>query len=106
MSIYYIYVHVSFNSCAEHTDKLSRLVQFDESMTEALTWLTSTESKIAELDSAADAAEEHTDRSSLKEELKVRNLCSFIVVDCLSSNIDNSVGIHNTCVDFRTFLFQ
>ncbi|XP_046853066.1 dystrophin-like [Xenia sp. Carnegie-2017] len=84
------------SSCAEHTDKLSRLVQFDESMTEALTWLTSTESKIAELDSAADAAEEHTDRSSLKEELKVRNLCSFIVVDCLSSNIDNSVGIHNT----------
>jgi hypothetical protein len=41
-------------------------------MISALTWLTSAESKIAELDSAVDAAEEHPDLTSLKEELKVR----------------------------------
>ena len=35
---------------------LRRLVHFHESMISALTWLTSTESKIAELDSAVDAA--------------------------------------------------
>jgi hypothetical protein len=43
-------------------------------MISALTWLTSAESKIAELDSAVDAAEEHPDLTSLKEELKV---CRF-----------------------------
>ena len=103
-------MNVWLDSCNECKykleEQLNRLVQFHESMIEALTWLTSTESKIAELDSAADAAEEHTDRSSLKEELKVRNLFSFIVVDFLSSNIENRVGIHSTCVDFSTFLFQ
>ena len=40
-------------------------------MISALTWLTSAESKIAELDSAVDAAEEHPDLTTLKEELKV-----------------------------------
>ena len=53
-------------------EQLTRLVQFHENMISALTWLTSAESKIAELDSAVDAAEEHPDLTSLKEELKVR----------------------------------
>ncbi|XP_028414557.1 dystrophin-like isoform X10 [Dendronephthya gigantea] len=62
--------------CDERKDKLqemlTRLVQFHENMISALTWLTSAESKIAELDSAVDAAatEEQPDLSSLKDELK------------------------------------
>lgn len=54
-------------------DMLTRLVNFHENMISALTWLTSAESKIAELDSAVDAAtaEEHPDVSSLKSDLKV-----------------------------------
>lgn len=69
-----LYVHL-LSSCDERKDnlqeQLTRLVQFHENMISALTWLTSAESKIAELDSAVDAAEEHPDLTSLKEELKV-----------------------------------
>ena len=54
---------------------LKRLIQFHENMISALTWLTSTESKIAELDSAVDAAaaDENPDLATLKADLKVRD---------------------------------
>ena len=52
-------------------------------MISALTWLTSAESKIAELDSAVDAAEEHPDLTSLKEELKVQNRFLLYLYGCL-----------------------
>ena len=68
-----------YSRCDERKDKLqemlTRLVQFHENMTSALTWLTSAESKIAELDSTVDpaATEEHPDLTSLKEELKAHS---------------------------------
>ena len=68
-----------YSRCDERKDKLqemlTRLVQFHENMTSALTWLTSAESKIAELDSAVDAAarDKQPDLTLLKEELKVHS---------------------------------
>lgn len=50
------------------------MVQFHEDMINALTWLTSAESKVAELDSAVEATstEEQQDMEALRKELKVR----------------------------------
>ena len=65
---------LSYSRCDEKRDKLqempTRLVQFHENMTSALTWFTS-----LELDSAVDAAarDKQPDLTSLKEELKVRS---------------------------------
>ena len=52
------------------------MVRFHEDMINALTWLTSAESKVAELDSAADSTsgEEGYKVETLKTELTVRNL--------------------------------
>lgn len=62
---------------------LTRLVQFHENMISALTWLTSAESKIAELDSAVDAAatEEHPDVDSLKSDLQVKDFFYIMVTN-------------------------
>ncbi|XP_048577310.1 dystrophin isoform X2 [Nematostella vectensis] len=46
-----------------------RMVQFHEEMIHALTWLTTAESKVAELDSAVDTTEAE-DRDALKAEIK------------------------------------
>lgn len=50
------------------------MVRFHEDMINALTWLTSAESKVAELDSAVEATstEEQQDMEALRKELKVR----------------------------------
>lgn len=49
------------------------MVRFHEDMINALTWLTSAESKVAELDSAVEATstEEQQDMDALRKELKV-----------------------------------
>jgi hypothetical protein len=49
------------------------MVRFHEEMINALTWLTTTESKVAELDSSIDAGcgENREDVENLKFELKV-----------------------------------
>ena len=50
------------------------MVRFHEDMINALTWLTSAESKVAELDSAVEATstEERVETENLKTELNVR----------------------------------
>ena len=55
-------------------EAFDRMVQFHEDMINALTWLTSAESKVAELDSAVEATstEEQQDMEALRKELKVR----------------------------------
>lgn len=53
-------------------EAFDRMVRFHEDMINALTWLTSAESKVAELDSAVEATstEEQQDTEALKKELK------------------------------------
>jgi len=61
-------------------EAFDRMVRFHEDMINALTWLTSAESKVAELDSAVEATstEEQQDMEALRKELKVRLiLCCF-----------------------------
>lgn len=55
-------------------EAFDRMVRFHEDMINALTWLTSAESKVAELDSAVEATstEEQQDMEALRKELKVR----------------------------------
>ena len=64
-------------------EAFDRMVQFHEDMINALTWLTSAESKVAELDSAVEATstEEQQDMEALRKELKVRLffLCVLIL---------------------------
>lgn len=54
-------------------EAFDRMVRFHEDMINALTWLTSAESKVAELDSAVEATstEEQQDMDALRKELKV-----------------------------------
>lgn len=56
------------------------MVRFHEDMINALTWLTSAESKVAELDSAVEATstEEQQDTEALKKELKVTDTSSLL----------------------------
>ena len=60
-------------------EAFDRMVRFHEDMINALTWLTSAESKVAELDSAVEATstEEQQDTEALKKELKVRDASSL-----------------------------
>lgn len=60
-------------------EAFDRMVRFHEDMINALTWLTSAESKVAELDSAVEATstEEQQDTEALKKELKVSVLSLF-----------------------------
>lgn len=53
-------------------EAFDRMVRFHEDMTNALTWLTSAESKVAELDSAVEATstEEQQDAEALRKEIK------------------------------------
>ena len=55
------------------------MVSFHEDMINALTWLTSAESKVAELDSAVEATstEDQQDTEALRKELKVSPVCAF-----------------------------
>ena len=55
------------------------MVSFHEDMINALTWLTSAESKVAELDSAVEATstEDQQDTEALRKELKVSVVCAF-----------------------------
>ena len=75
---------VSFSVCIVHCcrsdsrrkhikEAFDRMVRFHEDMINALTWLTSAESKVAELDSAVEATstEEQQDMEALRKELKV-----------------------------------
>ena len=54
-------------------EAFDRMVRFHEDMINALTWLTSAESKVAELDSAVEATstDEQQDLEALRKELKV-----------------------------------
>lgn len=65
------------------------MVRFHEDMINALTWLTSAESKVAELDSAVEATstEEQQDMEALRKELKV----SFV------SSVEYGVYIRKRC---------
>ena len=55
-------------------EAFDQMVRFHEDMINALTWLTSAESKVAELDSAVEitSTEERVDSDNLKTELNVR----------------------------------
>jgi len=59
-------------------EAFDRMVRFHEDMINALTWLTSAESKVAELDSAVEATstEEQQDMEALRKELKVSFISS------------------------------
>ena len=63
-------------------EAFDRMVRFHEDMTNALTWLTSAESKVAELDSAVEATstEEQQDAEALRKEIKVSNCASRILL--------------------------
>lgn len=60
-------------------EAFDRMVRFHEDMINALTWLTSAESKVAELDSAVEATstEDQQDTEALKRELKVTDTSSL-----------------------------
>lgn len=75
--------HLDFFRSDSHKKNLKeafdRMVRFHEDMINALTWLTSAESKVAELDSAVEATstEEQQDTEALKKELKVTDTSSL-----------------------------
>ena len=76
--------HLDFFRSDSHKKNLKeafdRMVRFHEDMINALTWLTSAESKVAELDSAVEATstEEQQETEALKKELKVTDTSSLL----------------------------
>ena len=72
--LFFFYCYRSDSRKKNLKEAFDRMVQFHEDMINALTWLTSAESKVAELDSAVEATstEEQQDMEALRKELKVR----------------------------------
>ena len=69
-----VFLYYRSDSRRKHLkEAFDRMVRFHEDMINALTWLTSAESKVAELDSAVEATstEEQQDMEALRKELKV-----------------------------------
>ena len=62
-------------------EALDRLLQFHKNMISALTWLSSAESKVAELDSLVESsqAEDTSDVDELQREMQVRSLLRYII---------------------------